>query len=87
MPKAAPAGGGGCGMRNRGGYGSIVDAGSVLFALTPSGKLVVFAASDKEFKELASYKVASGGTYAYPIIAGNRIYVKDTDSVRLLTIE
>src|SRR5262249_44599096 len=91
VPKGAAAAGGGGGgggrMRQRPGYGSIVDAGSVLFALTPSAKLVVFQPSDKEFKEVASYKVADGGTYAYPVIAGNRIFVRDKDSVRLLTIE
>ena len=69
------------------GYGSVVDAGSVLIALTPSGKLVVFEPSDKEFKEIASYKVADGDTYAYPVIAGNRVFVKDKDSLTLWTIE
>jgi outer membrane protein assembly factor BamB len=70
-----------------GGYGSIVDAGNVLFALTPSGQLLVFEPSDKEYKELASYKVAAGDTYAYPVIAPNRIYIKDKDAVTLKTIE
>ena len=37
-----PAGGDGGGRRGRGGYGSIVAAGPVLFALTPAGQLVVF---------------------------------------------
>ena len=71
----------------RGGYGSIVDAGSVLFALTPAGQLIVFEPSDTEFKQVASYKVAEGGTYAYPIVAGNRVFVKDTDSVTLWSID
>jgi outer membrane protein assembly factor BamB len=70
-----------------GGYGSIVDAGNVLFALTPNGQLLVFEPSDKEYKELASYKVASGDTFAYPVIAGNRIYIKDKEAVALKTIE
>ena len=69
------------------GYGSIVDAGSVLFALTPSSQLVVYEPSDKEFKQLASYKVADKATYAYPVVTGNRIYVKDADSVTLWTVE
>jgi len=71
----------------QGGYGSIVDAGSVLFALTPSGQLLVFEPSDKEYKELASYKLASGDTYAYPVIAGNRIYIKDKEAVTLWTLD
>jgi outer membrane protein assembly factor BamB len=79
--------GGGGGMRADAGYGSIVAAGPVLIALTPSSDLIVFAPSDKEFKQLATYKVAESGTYAYPVLAGNRIYIKDKDAVTLWTIE
>jgi outer membrane protein assembly factor BamB len=92
-PAAAPtppAGGKGKGRGMGGGqagYGSIVDAGLVLFALTPSSQLVVYEPSDKEFKQLASYKVADKATHAYPIVTGNRIYVKDADSVTLWTVE
>lgn len=74
-------------MRGGKGYGSIVDAGPVLLALTPAGRLIVFEPSDKEFKEVASYKVADGDTYAYPIVTGNRIFIKDRDSVTLWVIE
>ena len=74
-------------IKGRGGYGSIVDASTVLFVLTPAQQLTVFEPTDKEFKELASYKVADTDTYAYPVISGNRVYVKDADSVALWTIE
>ena len=47
-----------------------------MFALTPAGDLVVFAPSDKEFKKLARYKIGTD-TFAYPVIAGARIYIKD----------
>ena len=70
-----------------GGYGSIVDAGSVLFGLTPTGDLVVFEPNDKEYKQLASYKVAAAKAYAYPVIAGNRVFIKDEDSLTLWTLE
>jgi outer membrane protein assembly factor BamB len=74
-------------IKGKQGYGSIVDAGTVLFSLTPSGQLVVYEPSDKEFKELASYKVADTETYAYPVISGNKVYIKDKDSLMLYTIE
>lgn len=80
-------GGGGAGGRGRGGYGNIVDAGSVLLALGPRSPLVVYKPSDKKFEQVASYKVGDGGTYAYPIVAGNRIFIKDRDSVYLFTID
>jgi outer membrane protein assembly factor BamB len=74
-------------IKGRGGYGSIVDAGSVLFVLTPIADLIAFEPSDKGYKDLATYKVADTDTYAYPVVSGNRIYVKDGDSVTLWTIE
>jgi outer membrane protein assembly factor BamB len=70
----------------RGGYGSIVDAGSVLFSLTPAAQLIVFEPNEKEFKEIASYKVGSD-TYAYPVVTDKGIYIKDKDSVTLWSIE
>jgi outer membrane protein assembly factor BamB len=74
-------------MRGAGGYGSIVDAGAVLIALTPKGELVVFEPSEKEFKQLANYKVAGGQTYAYPVASGKRVFIKDKDSITLWTLE
>ncbi len=69
------------------GYGSIVDAGPVLVALTPAGQLVVFDPTGKEYKELARYKVVDADTYAYPVLDGNRVFVKDKDSVTLWAVD
>jgi outer membrane protein assembly factor BamB len=83
--------GGGPGRRGggggRGGYGQIVDAGSVLIALTPASELVVFEPSTKAYTELARIKVSSSPTYAYPVVSGKRIFVKDKDDVMLFTVE
>jgi outer membrane protein assembly factor BamB len=68
------------------GYGSVVDAGSVLLAITPAAKLLVFEPNEKEYTELASYKVADTEVFAYPIATGNRIYIKDKNSVTLWTV-
>ena len=92
MPKDGnpmPKGGGGGGRKGGGGgggYGSVVAAGPVLFALTPAGQLVVFEPGKDDFKEVARYKVADRGTYAYPVVAGNRVFVKDQDAVTLWTV-
>ena len=69
------------------GYGSVVDAGPVLLALNPTSKLYVFEPSDKEYKQLAKYKVANSEVFAYPVVTGNRIYIKDKDSVILWTVD
>jgi outer membrane protein assembly factor BamB len=79
--------GGRGGGRGRGGYGSVVDAGSVLLALSPSSELIAFQPSDKACTELARIKVAETPTYAYPVVSGKRIFVQDQDSVTLWTID
>jgi outer membrane protein assembly factor BamB len=75
------------GRGRSGGYGSIVAAGSVLFALTPAGQLVVFKPDREAFKQIASYKVSDGNTYAYPVVTSKGVYIKDRDSVTYWTFE
>jgi outer membrane protein assembly factor BamB len=70
----------------RGGFGSIVDAGPVLLALTSKGQLTAFEPSDSQYTELANIKVSDKQTYAYPVMTANRLFVKDQDSVTLWTI-
>ena len=86
----APGGqnrGGRGGGGGRGGYAQIVDAGSVLLALTPSAELVAFQPSEKSYTEVARIKVSNSPTYAYPVISGKRIFVKDKDDVTLFMAE
>ena len=71
----------------RGQFGSVVDAGSVLLGLTSKSTLLAFEPSDKGYTQLASIKVADKQTYAYPVLAGNRLFIKDQDSLTLWTID
>jgi hypothetical protein len=48
--------------------------------------MVAFKPGEK-FEQVAAIKVAATPTYAHPIITGNSVYVRDADSVILLTIE
>lgn len=70
-----------------GGYGSVVDAGSVLLALTPKSQLYVVQPNEKAYTQVASIKVADSATYAYPVISGNRLFIRDRDSVAMLTVD
>ena len=45
-----------------------------------------YLTTDKEYSELARFKIAETATYAHPGIAGGRIYVKDQESVTLWTV-
>ncbi len=68
--------------------GCILSAGSVLIALTSNKDLIVFRPSAKEYSEIARYRVSSSATWCVPILAGNRIYVKDKEgSLTLWTVE
>jgi outer membrane protein assembly factor BamB len=68
-------------------FGSVVDAGPVLMALGTQGELTVFEPNEKEYKKIAGYKVADTDVYAYPVLAGKGIYVKDQESLALWTAE
>jgi outer membrane protein assembly factor BamB len=80
-------GGRGGGRGGGGGYGSIVDAGTVMLALTPGSELIAFEPDDKAYKELARIKISDSQTHAYPVVSGNRIFIKDKESVTLWTVE
>jgi outer membrane protein assembly factor BamB len=69
------------------GFAAIVAAGSVMLALPDNGELIAFKPTAKEFTPVAQIKVAESATYAHPVVAGNRIFVKDQDSLAMLTIE
>jgi len=71
----------------RGSFGSILDAGSELIALTPKSHLIVFQPSDKAYTEVATIKVADSATYSQPVLAGDRVYIEDQDSVILWTVD
>jgi outer membrane protein assembly factor BamB len=80
-------GGGRKGGMGRGGFGTIVDAGSVLLGLTPASELIAFQPTDKAYTEVARIKVADTPTYASPVPSGNRLFVKDQDSVTLWAVQ
>ncbi len=68
-------------------FGALLDAGSAIFALPSESELIAFKPSGKEYEELARIKVADTPVYAHPIIAGNRIYVKDNETLTMWTID
>jgi len=69
------------------GFGSIVDAGSCLMVLPNNSELIVYKPSGKEYSELAVIKVSETPTYAHPVIAGNRIFIKDKDTVTMFVVD
>jgi len=72
---------------DRGGFGSIVDAGSVLLALPSSAELIVFKPDSQEYAEMARIKLSDTAAYAHPVVAGNRIFIKDQEALAMFTVE
>ncbi len=68
-------------------FGSVIDTGEVLMGLSLKTELIVFKPGTKEYSELARYKVADTPTRAHPVIAGNQIYIKDSETLALWTLE
>jgi outer membrane protein assembly factor BamB len=68
-------------------FGAILDAGSVLLALPEKAGLIAFKPGDKQYEELARIKVSDTPTYAHPVVAGKRLFVKDQETVVLLMLE
>ena len=69
------------------GFAAILDAGSVLIALPNTSELIVFKPDGAAYAELARIKVAATPTYAHPVIDGNRIFVRDQDTLAMLAIK
>jgi outer membrane protein assembly factor BamB len=62
-------------------FGGIVDGGTAIFALPSTGTLIVFSPNGKTYTEAALYKVTETITYSEPVVSGNVVYIKDTDSL------
>jgi outer membrane protein assembly factor BamB len=69
------------------GFGSIVDAGSVLIGLGSTSDLVAFKPSDKAYEEVAKIKLSEAQTYGHPVLAGKNIFVQDQDGVAAFALE
>jgi len=74
-------------QRDRGGFAAMVSTGSYLLALPSSAELFVFKPDGEKYSEVAVIKVSKTPTYAHPVIAGNRIFIKDRDTVAMFVLE
>lgn len=67
-------------------FATIVDCGSVIIGFPSTGYLIVMKSDPNAYTEVAKYKLAETPVYAFPVIAGNMIYVKDAESLMLYKI-
>ncbi len=69
------------------GFSSILDVGSALVALPNNAELTFFEPNGEKYNELARIKVSDAQTYAHPVVSGNRIYIKDLETLTMWTIK
>jgi len=64
-------------------FATIADCGSVIIGFPSTGNLIFFKPDPAAYTEIAKYKVADTPVYAFPVIAGNMVYVKDAENLTL----
>jgi len=68
-------------------FATIVDCGPVIIGLPSTGNLIIMKPDPKAYTEVAKYKVAETPVYAFPVISGNAIYVKESENLLMYTLE
>ncbi len=66
---------------------ALVRAGQTVFSLEVDGELVVGEVTATGFEEIRRYEVADSPTWAQPTISGNRLFIKDLDTLTLWTFD
>ena len=64
-------------------FSTIVDCGSVIIGSTSTDNLIVLKPDGKAYSEVAKYKISDTPIYAYPVISGNRVYIKDAETLMM----
>jgi outer membrane protein assembly factor BamB len=62
-------------------------SGNTLFSLEDDAEMVILEAGTSSFAPIRRYEMASSATWAQPVISGNRIFVKDVDTLALWTLQ
>ena len=65
---------------------AVVRAGDLWFALNTEAQLMVLRANPKQMEVLKRYEVAQSATWAQPVLAGQRVLIKDLSAISLWTL-
>ena len=66
---------------------AILRSGETILSLEDDAQLVVLRDGRSAFDPIARYDVADSSTWTQPALTGNRVYVKDVDTLTLWTVE
>ncbi len=62
-------------------FATIVDCGSVIIGLPSTANLIIMKPQSTGYAEVKKYKVSDTPIYSYPVISGDRIYIKDAENL------
>lgn len=62
-------------------FASVIDLGPAMLSLAGNAQLTIFEPNGSAYKLLARYKVSETEIYAHPLVADNKIYVKDKEKL------
>jgi outer membrane protein assembly factor BamB len=65
---------------------AVVRAGETWFALNTEAQLIVMRANPKQMDVVKRYEVAQSATWAQPVLAGQRVLIKDLSAISLWTL-
>ena len=67
-------------------FAAIVDCGTIIIGLPSTANLIVFKPASTAYSEVIKYKVSETSVYSYPIVAGEKIYIKDAETLMMYKI-
>ena len=66
---------------------AILNVGTTILSLEDDAEMVVVPHSRTGFEPVRRYEVADSSTWTLPTLSGNRMFVKDVDSLTLWTVD
>jgi outer membrane protein assembly factor BamB len=60
-------------------FTATLNLGKYILALPATGNMIVYEANPAKFTEVVTYDVADTEVYSHPVLAGDKIYVKDAE--------
>jgi len=62
-------------------FGAMLNCGSVIMTLPSNSNLIVFKPNEKAYSELTKIKVSDKPIFSTPVVSGNQIYIKDSETL------
>lgn len=68
-------------------FGTVADAGPAMVALPASANLIFYKPGSSGYSEIIRYKVSETPVFTFPLLAGNRILIKDANNLICYRLE